>query len=155
MNGPSGSGANEPAAGAELDIRSLRILERARTIAPEVEFRGHARPSPPHPAAISPDEQAHHLVRQGVPMLVCADHVPVPGGVARPIEPAPMFPWSIVSRAGASRRAVSGLEAAAAHLARDGRWLELPAGAWLPEPEATRLDRLELRPAAERAADSA
>ena len=67
------------------------------------------------------------------------DHIEVPGGVVRPIvDPVPIYPWSIAWRRGLRREVV----------ARDrGRdegchgtdWLELPAGAWLPEPEASRV----------------
>jgi DNA-binding transcriptional LysR family regulator len=98
-----------------------------------------ARATPPHAAALSLDEQAHHLVRQGVPMLVCADHAPVPGGVTRPVvDPVPLFPWSIVSRPGANAVAVAALQSSAASLAEELGWLDAPANAWLSQPEASR-----------------
>lgn len=106
-----------------------------------------ARPTPPHTAAIGLEEQAHHLQRQGTPMLVCLDHVPVPGGkVCRLTDPTLIFPWSIVSLPGGRTPGVKALEAAGAQLARELGWLELPADAWLPQPEATVLERGELSP---------
>jgi DNA-binding transcriptional LysR family regulator len=99
-----------------------------------------ARPTPPHAAALSLDEQSHHLIRQGVPMLVCSEHPPVPGGVARPLtDPVPLFPWSIVSRPGANGAAVAAIESAAARLAEEEGWLDMPASGWLPQPEASQL----------------
>ena len=107
-----------------------------------------ARPSPPHAAAIGLEEQAHHLQRQGLPMLVCADHVPVPGVTVRPLtDPVPLFPWSIVSRPSQRTPGLGALVAAAQELAREQGWLVPLPGAWLPEPEAGRLGRGELLPA--------
>lgn len=104
-----------------------------------------ARPTPPHAAAIGLEEQAHHLRRQGVPMLVCSDHLPVPGGrVCRLTEPVPTFPWSIVTRRSEQRAGLRALSAAASELAREYGWLDPASAAWLPQPEATRLDRGEL-----------
>lgn len=108
-----------------------------------------ARPTPPHPAAAGPEEQALHLHRQGVPMLVCRDHVEVPRStVRRLIDPLPLFPWSIVSRSRqGGGEGVAALEAAAMALAEEHGWLEPPPDAWLPQPEAGQLERGELIPA--------
>jgi DNA-binding transcriptional LysR family regulator len=98
-----------------------------------------ATPTPPHVSAVGLDNQAHHLVRQGLPILTAIDHVAVPGGVVRPlVEPVPVFPWSIVWRRGLRRDVVDVIEAATDALRTDTDWLELPPDSWLPEPEASR-----------------
>lgn len=98
-----------------------------------------ALPTPPHIPAVGLDDQAHHLIREGVPILTGTDHVDVPGGVIRPIvEPVPIYPWSIAWRRGIPRAALTTILAAADRLSAEGGWLELPGGAWLPEPEASR-----------------
>jgi DNA-binding transcriptional LysR family regulator len=110
-----------------------------------------ARPTPPHVAAIGLDEQAHHLVRQGLPILTSVDHVEVPGGVVRPlIDPVPIYPWSIVHRAGERASGILALRTAAAWTAAEERWLDLPRHAWLPQPESTRLERSELTTVADK-----
>jgi DNA-binding transcriptional LysR family regulator len=99
-----------------------------------------AVPTPPHVSAVGLDNQAHHLVRQGLPILTSVDHVEVPGGVVRAIvEPVPIFPWSIAWRRGLRREAVAAIEAATKTLRTDTDWLDLPPDAWLPEPEASRV----------------
>lgn len=106
-----------------------------------------ARPTPPHPAAIGLEEQAYHLQRQGVPMLVCSDHTPVPGGrVCRLTDPVPIFPWSIASLPQSQVAGFEALASAASELAREHGWLELGPSTWLPQPEAGRLQRGELLP---------
>jgi DNA-binding transcriptional LysR family regulator len=104
-----------------------------------------ARPTPPHATAVGLDEQSHHLARQGLPILTSADHADVPGGVVRPLrDPVPLYPWSIVHRERALGAGVSALSRAAARLAGEEGWLDVPSDAWLPEPEATRLRRGDL-----------
>jgi len=97
-----------------------------------------ARATSPHVPAEGTAEQALHLVRQGLPILTGFDHEQVPGGELRMlVAPRAIYPWSIVYRADSSADGVRVLLDAAARLAAEGRWLELPRGAWLPEPEAT------------------
>jgi DNA-binding transcriptional LysR family regulator len=99
-----------------------------------------ARATPPHVPAEGPEEQAHHLVKQGLPILTAIDHRPVAGGVVRVLSgPVPLYPWSMVHRRDAQAAGVSSLERAAARLAGDEGWLDVPADAWLPQPEATLL----------------
>jgi len=94
--------------------------------------------TPPHYPAIGID-QAHHLVRQGLPILTGLDHVPVPGGVIRRlVDPVPIFPWSLIWRRGLQPSILAPIERAATELAAEDDWLTLPGGAWLPEPEASR-----------------
>jgi DNA-binding transcriptional LysR family regulator len=105
-----------------------------------------ATPTPPHVSAVGLDNQAHHLVRQGLPILTAVDHIAIPGGIVRPlVEPVPVFPWSIVWRRGLRRDVVAAIEATADALTTDTDWLELPADAWLPEPEASRTSQLPVR----------
>jgi DNA-binding transcriptional LysR family regulator len=145
--------------GAEIDANPMAGAVRGSTIvtdhgrAPEwsdlvrqfLALSG-ARPTQPHVAAVGLDEQAHHLVRQGLPILTSVDHVDVPGGVVRPLrDPVPLYPWSIVHREGAIGAGVPALGRAAARLAGEEGWLDVPSDAWLPQPEATRLRRGELR----------
>jgi DNA-binding transcriptional LysR family regulator len=93
----------------------------------------------PHLPAVGVEEQAHHLTRQGLPILTGVDHAPIPGGVLRRIvDPIPIYAWSLVWRSGLQPRILAPVEAAVADLAAKGGWLELPDGAWLPEPEASR-----------------
>ncbi|WP_049570449.1 LysR family transcriptional regulator [Streptomyces sp. SBT349] len=57
----------------------------------------------------------------------------VPGMVLRPLTgPVPLIPVSMVWRRGLSHPGLAALTAAARRLAVAERWLERPAGAWLP-----------------------
>ena len=95
-----------------------------------------SRPTPPHLPAIGRDDQAHHLVQQGVPIITTVDHYEVDGGVIRPlVDPVVVYPWSIVWRPGAHRPGVGAILEAADTLARADNWATLPPDAWLPEPE--------------------
>jgi DNA-binding transcriptional LysR family regulator len=95
--------------------------------------------TPPHLPAVGTENQAHHLTRQGIPILTGADHAPVPGGVVRSlVDPVPIHPWSLIWRRGLNRAILAPIERAAKRLAAQHDWLELPDGAWLPEPEASR-----------------
>ena len=96
-----------------------------------------ARATPPHLPAIGLENQADHLVRQGLPILTGADHAAVPGGVVRPIvDPVPIYPWSLLWRRGRDRRVVELIQEAVAALGSEHGWLTLPDEAWLPLPEA-------------------
>jgi hypothetical protein len=95
-----------------------------------------------HIPAVGLDDQAHHLVRQGIPILTSIDHVEVPGGALRPIvDPVPVYPWSMAWRPGAHPAGLAALREAARTIGRANDWLELPEGAWLPEPEASAVGR--------------
>jgi DNA-binding transcriptional LysR family regulator len=109
-----------------IDLSS-QLLELAGAVA-----------TPEHDAATGLDDQAHHLIQQNLPILTAIDHVPVPGGVVRPIvDPVPIYCWSIAWRAGAHPAGLAALRESATRLREERRWLELPDGAWLPEPEAS------------------
>jgi DNA-binding transcriptional LysR family regulator len=92
----------------------------------------------PHDAALGLDDQSDHLVRQGLPILTSIDHVGIAGGVVRPIvDPVPLYPWSVTWRSSADREIAAAIEAAIEAVTADTGWLTPPAGAWLPEPEAS------------------
>jgi DNA-binding transcriptional LysR family regulator len=100
--------------------------------------------TPPHLPAVGLQEQGYHLVRQGLPILTSADHVEVPGGVMRPlVDPVPLYAWSMAWRRDAASDGLTALRDAAAELATAEGWLEaiddVGHGAWLPEPDASRL----------------
>jgi DNA-binding transcriptional LysR family regulator len=98
--------------------------------------------TPDHVSAVGLDDQAHHLIQQGLPILTSEDHIPVPGGVVRPIvEPVPIYAWSIAWRLGSHPAGLTAIRQAAATLRAEHDWLELPARAWLPRPEADTLGR--------------
>jgi DNA-binding transcriptional LysR family regulator len=97
-----------------------------------------ARATAPHLVAVGLENQADHLVRQGIPILTGADHVDVPGGVIRPlVDPVPISPWSMIWRRGIEAGALGAITKATAALGAELGWLALPKGAWLPEPEAS------------------
>jgi DNA-binding transcriptional LysR family regulator len=94
-----------------------------------------AVPEDEHPPAHGVDEIAHRLRRYGVPVLALASQPPVPGGVLRAlIDPVPLFPWSMLWPPELRHPGLDVLHAVAR---RERRWLDVPAGAWRPEPEAT------------------
>jgi DNA-binding transcriptional LysR family regulator len=98
----------------------------------------NAVPTPDHVPAVGLDDQAHHLVQQGLPILTSVDHADVPGGVIVPIvDPTPIYRWSMVWRPGSHPAGLAAIREAATTLGRERGWLELPEHAWLPEPEAT------------------
>ena len=97
-----------------------------------------ATPTAPHVPATGLEEQAEHLARQGLPILTTVDHVAVAGGVIRPlVDPVPIYPWSVLWRPGLAPQVVTTIRAAVASVTAHEDWLELPRGAWLPEPEAS------------------
>jgi DNA-binding transcriptional LysR family regulator len=103
-----------------------------------------AHSTPPHLPATGLEEQGYHLVRQGLPILTSIDHVPVAGGVLRPlVDPIPLYAWSMAWRRDADTDGLSALRDAAAGLAVAEGWLaeagERNGDAWLPEPDASRL----------------
>ena len=126
-------------AGSEIDVNPAdpEAPEWSDLVAQFLELSG-ARATAPHLPAVGLENQADHLVRQGIPILTGIDHVDVTGGVLRPlVDPVPMFPWSIVWRRGIDAGALRAITTASAALAAERGWLTLPEGAWLPEPESS------------------
>jgi DNA-binding transcriptional LysR family regulator len=125
--------------GSEIDVNPAdpEAPEWSDLVAQFLELSG-ARATAPHLAAVGLENQADHLVRQGIPILTGIDHVDVPGGVLRPLaDPVPLFPWSIIWRRGIEAGVLRAITNATAALGAERGWLALPEGAWLPEPEAS------------------
>lgn len=126
-------------AGSDIDVNPADpgAPEWSDLVAQFLDLSG-ARPTAPHLVAAGLDNQADHLVRQGIPILTGIDHVEVPGGVVRPlVDPVPVFPWSIIWRRGIGEGALGAITMAATALGAEHGWRTLPDGAWLPEPEAS------------------
>jgi DNA-binding transcriptional LysR family regulator len=95
-----------------------------------------ARLEPDHPPAYGVDELAHRMRRNGTPVLTLSSQPPVPGAVLLPIvDPVPLYPWSMLWRRDLRHPGLDALQAAARRAARGQRWLDVPDGAWCPEPE--------------------
>jgi DNA-binding transcriptional LysR family regulator len=95
-----------------------------------------AEPSPPHPHAEGLEETVWHLHAEGLPILTLLERPVAPGVVVRPLaEPVPLYPWTIVFHRDLRHPGLDALQASADELARRERWLELPPGPWLPEPD--------------------
>lgn len=95
-------------------------------------------PAMAHPHVQGADELAQHVRDRSSPILTMSTQPPVPGAVLRPVvDPVVLYPWSMIWRADLSHPALDALNEAIDELAADD-WLSIPAGAWLPEPEASR-----------------
>jgi DNA-binding transcriptional LysR family regulator len=97
---------------------------------------GGALLEPEHPPAYGVDELAHRMRRHGTPVLALSSQPAIPGAVLRPIvDPVPLYPWSVLWRRDLRHPGLDALLAAARRAAREEGRLEVPAGAWRPEPE--------------------
>jgi DNA-binding transcriptional LysR family regulator len=95
-----------------------------------------AEPSPPHPHAEGLEETVRHLHAEGLPILTLLERPVAPGVVVRPLtEPVPLYPWAMVFHRDLRHPGLDALQASADELGRRERWLELPPGPWLPEPD--------------------
>ena len=95
-----------------------------------------AEPSPPHPHAEGLEETVRHLRAEGLPILTVMERPVAPGVVVRPLtEPVPLYPWAMVFHRDLRHPGLDALQASADELGRRERWLELPSGPWLPEPD--------------------
>jgi DNA-binding transcriptional LysR family regulator len=125
--------------GIELDANaaSADAPEWADLVGQLLALTG-ARATPSHLPAVGLDDQAHHLVQQGLPILTSVEHVEVPGGVIRAIvDPVPIYAWSMAWRSGTHPGGLAAIRDAASVIANQEGWLRLPHDAWLPEPEAS------------------
>jgi DNA-binding transcriptional LysR family regulator len=90
-----------------------------------------------HPHVQGEGELAQHIRDRSSPILTMGSQPPVAGAVLRPLlDPIPLYPWTMIWRADLKHPALGALHQAIDELAEDG-WLEIPDGAWLPEPEAS------------------
>jgi DNA-binding transcriptional LysR family regulator len=99
---------------------------------------GGAELEPDHPPVYGVDELAHRMRRHGTPVLALSSQPPVPDTVLLPIvDPVPLYPWSMLWHRDVRHPGLDVLRAVARRAAHADRWLDVPEGAWLPEPEAT------------------
>src|SRR6185437_3861352 len=93
-----------------------------------------------HPHVPGADELARHVRERAAPVLTVSTQPNVPGAVLRPIaDPIPLLPWAMSWRADSRHPGVAALRRAVYELTAAHDWLAIPDGAWLPEPEASRL----------------
>ena len=96
-----------------------------------------AEPSPPHLHAAGLEETVQHLRDHGRPILTLVERSLAPGVAVRPLtEPVALYQWTMVYRRELRHPGLDALHASIDELARSERWLELPPGAWIPEPDA-------------------
>lgn len=94
-------------------------------------------PAPPRPNVRGIDELAYHVQQWDMPVLTISSQPEVPGAVIRPlVEPVAIYPWSMIWRKDMRHSGLTALRDAGRDLAAAEGWLDLPDGAWLPEPEA-------------------
>jgi DNA-binding transcriptional LysR family regulator len=94
-------------------------------------------PTGAHPHVQGAEEMAQHLEERNAPILTMTTQPAVPGAVLRPlVDPVALFPWSMIWSSDLDHPGVDALHRAADDLAAANDWLGVPAGAWLPEPEA-------------------
>ncbi|MFZ3470688.1 LysR family transcriptional regulator [Streptomyces sp. 4.24] len=90
-------------------------------------------PAPPAPVAVGKDEFRRVMAKTGNPVLVTVDFAEMPGCVRRPLTgPVPLSPLAMVWRKGLAHPGLDALRAAAAALAAERGWLEVPPDSWLP-----------------------
>ncbi|GAA1852225.1 LysR family transcriptional regulator [Asanoa iriomotensis] len=94
-------------------------------------------PAPPRPNVRGIDELAYHIQQWDLPILTISSQPEVPGAVVRPlVDPVAVYPWSMIWRTDLDHPGLTALREAAHDLGTAGGWLDLPADAWLPGPEA-------------------
>ncbi|MGW6707372.1 LysR family transcriptional regulator [Streptomyces sp. NPDC054956] len=107
-----------------------------------VEWTGLARelfagrgiePAPPAPVAVGKDEFSRVMAKTGNPVLATVDFTDMPGCVKLPLTgPVPLSPLAMVWRKDLRHPGLDALRSAAAGLAAEHGWLEVPADSWLP-----------------------
>jgi DNA-binding transcriptional LysR family regulator len=96
-----------------------------------------AEPSPAHLHAEGLEETVRHLRAEGLPILTLSERSLAPGVVVRPLtEPVPLYPWTMVHHRELRHPGLDALHAKVDEFARHERWLELPPGHWIPDPDA-------------------
>ncbi|MFD3697238.1 LysR family transcriptional regulator [Streptomyces sp. NPDC058646] len=89
--------------------------------------------APPAPVAVGKEEFRRVMAKTRNPVLATVDFLDMPGSVKRPLTaPVPLSPLSMVWRKGFSHPGLDALRAAAAALAAERDWLEVPPGSWVP-----------------------
>ncbi|MER6518030.1 LysR family transcriptional regulator [Streptomyces sp. NPDC060334] len=109
-----------------------RTLEWTRLARELFAGRGIA-PAPPAPVAVGKEEFGRVMAKTRTPVLVTVDFTDLPGCAKRPlVAPVPLSPLSMVWRKGLRHPGLDALLRAAAELAAERGWLEVPAGSLLP-----------------------
>ncbi|MFF3749981.1 LysR family transcriptional regulator [Streptomyces sp. NPDC002018] len=89
--------------------------------------------APPAPMAVGAEEFRRVMAKSRAPVLTVVDFPEMPGAVLRPlVDPVPLSPLSLVWRKGLKHPGVDALRAAATRLTKEGDWLDLSPGGWLP-----------------------
>ncbi|MFF1342529.1 LysR family transcriptional regulator [Streptomyces sp. NPDC058290] len=89
--------------------------------------------APPAPVAIGKEEFRRVMAKTRNPVLVTVDFLDLPGCVKRPlVEPLPLSPLSMVWRKGFSHPGLDALHQAAAGIAAERGWLDVPPASWRP-----------------------
>ncbi|MBD0423217.1 LysR family transcriptional regulator [Streptomyces sp. TRM S81-3] len=87
----------------------------------------------PAPLAVGHEEFRRIMDKTRNPILAVVGFPAMPSTVVRPlVDPVPLSPVSLVWRKGLVHPAFETLRRAAARLAAEERWLERPAGGWIP-----------------------
>ncbi|MEU6992377.1 LysR family transcriptional regulator [Streptomyces sp. NPDC046465] len=93
--------------------------------------------APPAPLAVGVEEFERVMAKSRNPVLAVVDFPAMPGAELRPLtDPVPLSPVSLVWRKGLVHPGFTALRAAAAALAAEERWLEMPANAWVPAADS-------------------
>jgi DNA-binding transcriptional LysR family regulator len=136
------SGGN-PEAPEWVDLGAQLVRELGGEVAPD------HHPGAAAVAAAGPEETAHHLRSTGWPILTMLETAPIPGVIALPlVDPVPLYPWSMVHRAGLRHPGLAALNRASDQLAEAERWLDLPDRFWLPAADRELVAGWSDRPAA-------
>ncbi|MEV0414842.1 LysR family transcriptional regulator [Streptomyces sp. NPDC050448] len=89
--------------------------------------------APPAPVAVGKDEFRRVMAKTRNPVLVTVDFLDLPGCVKRPlVEPVPLSPLSMVWRKGFGHPGLDALHQAAAGIAAERGWLDVPPASWRP-----------------------
>ncbi|MFI0238894.1 LysR family transcriptional regulator [Streptomyces sp. NPDC016845] len=93
--------------------------------------------APPAPLAVGEEEFRRIMAKYGNPVLAGIGFPAMPGSVLRPlVDPVPLSPVSLVWRKGQKHPGIDALRAAASSIAEEEGWLDRPADAWIPAPDA-------------------
>ncbi|MCT9145685.1 LysR family transcriptional regulator [Streptomyces violarus] len=96
--------------------------------------------APPAPLAVGEEEFQRIMARTRNPVLAVVGFPALPSMVSRPlVGPVPLSPVSLVWRRGLTHPAFDALRRAAARLAAEERWLDKPAGGWVPAGDDVRM----------------
>ncbi|GAU67947.1 putative LysR family transcriptional regulator [Streptomyces sp. NBRC 110611] len=91
----------------------------------------------PFPEIDGAQEFVRVVRKRGWSVLASVEFIEVPGMVLRPVvDPVPLSPVSMVWRRGLRHPGLGALRSVARELTREGGWLTLPEGGWLPPEDA-------------------